>query len=122
LLNTIRTLIVGPSNCGKSNIILSLIESPNGLKLENVYIFSKSLYQPKYEYLEKLINPIKGMGYHTFSHNEGVLDPSEAKNNFIMIFDDVACEKQDNIRSYFCMGRHKNIDDYVKRIVIYRNI
>jgi len=52
------------------------------------------------------------MEYHTFSHNEGVLDPSEAKNNSIMIFDDVACEKQDNIRSYFFMGRHKNIDSF----------
>jgi len=124
LPNTIRALIVGPSNCGKTNIMLSLIESPNGLKFENVYIFSKSLYQSKYEYLEKLIKPIKGMGYHTFSHNEGVLDPSEAKNNSIMIFDDVSCEKQDNIRSYFCMGRQKisTLFIYVKRIVLYLNI
>jgi len=98
LPNTIRALIVGPSNCGKTNIMLGLL----GFKFENIYIFSKSLYQPKYEYLEKLIKPIKGMGYYTFSHNE-------AKNNSIIIFDDVACEKQDNIRSYFCMGRHKNI-------------
>jgi len=58
--------------------MLSLIESPNGLKFENV--FSKSFYQHKYKY-EKLIKPI--------NHNEGVLDPSEAKNNSIMIFDDV---------------------------------
>jgi len=80
--------------------MLSLIESFNGLKFENVYIFSKSLYQRKYEYLEKLIKPIKGMGYHTFSHNDGILNP------------DVAYEKQDKIRSYFCMGRHKNIDSF----------
>jgi len=64
------------------------------------------------------------MGYHTFSHNDGVIDLSEAKNNSIMIFDDVACEKQDNTRSYICIGRHKNIDPffYVEHIVIYRNI
>jgi len=92
--------------------MLCLIESPNGLKFENDYKFSKRLYQPKYEYLKKLIKPIIGMGYHTFFHNEGVLDPSEAKNNSIMIFDDVGCEKQDNIRPYFCMGRHKNIDSF----------
>jgi len=55
-------LVVGPSNCGKTNVMLSLIESPNGLKFENIYVFSKSLYQPKYEYLEKLIKPIKGKG------------------------------------------------------------
>jgi len=29
-----------------------------------------------------------------------------------MIFDDGACEKQNNIRSYFGMGRHKNIDSF----------
>jgi len=29
-----------------------------------------------------------------------------------MIFDDVACKNQDNIRSYFCMGRNKNIDSF----------
>jgi len=50
LPNTKRGHNVGPSNCGKTNIMLSLIESPNGLKFENVYIFSKSLYQPKYDY------------------------------------------------------------------------
>lgn len=112
LPNTIRALVVGPSNCGKTNLMLGLIESPNGLKFENIYLFSKSLYQPKYEYLEKLLKPIKGMGYYTFSENETVLPPNEAKNNSIMIFDDVACEKQNNIRSYFCMGRHNNIDSF----------
>jgi len=55
------------------------------------------------------------MGYHTFCHNDGVLEPSEAKNNSIMIFDVVACEKQDNIRSYFSMCRHKNIDYFYTR-------
>jgi len=58
------------------------------------------------------MKPIKGMGFHAFSHNNGVLDPSEAKNNSIMTFDDVDCEKQDKIRSRFCMGRHKNIDSF----------
>lgn len=112
LPNSIRSLIVGPSNCGKTNVMLSLIESPNGLKFENIYLYSKSLYQPKYEYLKTLIKPIKGMGFYTFSDNADVLPPDEAKTNSIMIFDDVACEKQNNIRMYFCMGRHKNIDSF----------
>lgn len=112
LPNSIRALIVGPSNCGKTALMLSLIDSPNGLKFENIYLFSKSLYQPKYEYLKKLITSVKGMGYHTFHSNDEVLPPEKAKKNSIMIFDDVACEKQFNIRSYFCMGRHKNIDSF----------
>jgi len=98
LPNTIGALIVGPSNCGKTNFMLSLIESPNGLKFQNIYAFSKRLYQPKYKYLEKLIKPIKGMGYYTFSQNDEDLPPAKAKEKSIMIFDDVACEKQNNIR------------------------
>lgn len=112
LPNSIRALIVGPSNCGKTNVMIGLIESPNGLKFENLYIYSKSLFQPKYEYLKKLIKPIKGMGYFTFSDNDSVIAPEKIKNNSIMIFDDVACEKQNNIRDYFCMGRHKNVDSF----------
>jgi len=50
------------------------------------------------------------MGYYTFSQNDEVLPPAKGKETSIMIFDDVACEKQNNIRSYFCMGRLKNID------------
>jgi len=78
-----------------------------------MFIYFQNVYiNPNYEYLEKLVKPIKGMGYRTFSHNDGVLNPSVAKNNYIMIFYDEACEKQDNIRSYFSMGRHKNIDSF----------
>lgn len=112
LPNSIRALIVGPSNCGKTNVVINLIESPNGLKFENIYIYSKSLYQPKYEYLKRLISSVKGIGYYTFSNNDDVIHPDSAKPNSIMIFDDVACEKQNNIRSYFSMGRHKNIDSF----------
>ena len=112
LPNSIRALIVGPSNCGKTNVMISLIESANGLKFENIYIYSKSLYQPKYEYLRALISSVKGIGYYTFSDNEDVIPPDSAKPNSIMIFDDVACEKQNNIRSYFCMGRHKDMDSF----------
>lgn len=112
LPNSIRALIVGPSNCGKTNVMLSLIESPNGLKFGNIYIYSKSLYQPKYEYLKRLVTSVKGMGFYTFSENADVILPENIKPNSIMIFDDVACEKQNNIRSYFCMGRHKNVDSF----------
>ena len=52
------------------------------------------------------------MGYYTFSDNEDVIPPDSAKPNSIMIFDDVACEKQNNIRQYFSMGRHKDIDSF----------
>lgn len=112
LPNSIRAIIVGPSNCGKTNVLITLLAHPNGLKFENVYVYSKSLYQPKYQYLERLLSGITGLGYHTFSENSAVLAPDEAKPNSIFVFDDVACEKQDHIRAYFCMGRHKHIDSF----------
>lgn len=112
LPNSIRGIIVGPSNCGKTNVMISLLEHPNGLKFENVYIYSKSLHQPKYQYLQKLLTSVSRMGYYTYSENCDVIPPEEAKPNSVFIFDDVACGKQNNIRSYFCMGRHKHIDSF----------
>src|SRR5699024_1759027 len=69
LPNSIRSIIVGPSNCGKTNVLITLLGHPNGLKFENVYVYSKSLHQPKYEYLKKVLSNIEleGIGYHTFS-------------------------------------------------------
>lgn len=110
LPNSIRCIICGPSNCGKTNVVISLIEDPNGLCFENIYIFSKSLQQPKYRYLEKILRPIKGLGLYTFSDNDSVIPPEFAEPNSIFIFDDVICDKQNNIKTYFCMGRHKDID------------
>lgn len=50
LPNSIRSLVCGPSGCGKTNVVINLLQSPNGLCFENVYIYSKSLHQPKYRY------------------------------------------------------------------------
>lgn len=110
LPSTIRALIIGPSNCGKTNVMISLLTHPHGLRFENVYLYSKSLYQPKYEYLRNVLTPIKGLGFYTFNNNAEIVEPCDAKPNSIFVFDDVICEKQDVIRSYFSYGRHKNID------------
>lgn len=111
LPNSIRCIIAGPSNCGKTNLLLSLIESENGLKFENIYIYSKTLEQDKYQYLKDLVSSINGIGYYTFSKSDGVIAPNEAKKNSIIIFDDVICDKnQENIKNYYCLGRHRGID------------
>ena len=110
LPTTIRAIVCGPSNCGKTNVLISLIESPHGVRFENVYVYSKSLQQPKYRYLENLLTSIDEIGYFTFSNNSDVIPPSEACPNSIFVFDDVACDKQNTIREYFSMGRHSNVD------------
>lgn len=52
------------------------------------------------------------MGYHTFSSNDDVIPPSKAKPNSVFIFDDVICDRQNNIKAYFCMDRHRGIDSF----------
>lgn len=112
LPNTVRAIICGPSNCGKTNVLLSLLSSPHGLRFENVYVYSKSLQQPKYRYLETLMAEVEDVGYFTFSNNSDVIPPSEALANSVFVFDDVACDKQNTIRDYFSMGRHSNVDSF----------
>ncbi|KYN17534.1 hypothetical protein ALC57_10183, partial [Trachymyrmex cornetzi] len=36
LPNTIRAIICGPSNCVKTNVLISLLESPNSVRRERV--------------------------------------------------------------------------------------
>lgn len=108
LPNSLRCIITGPSNSGKTNVLFNLLFAPNGLVFENIYVFSKSLYQPKYKFLREVLP--KEIGYYPADENENVIHPSKAKPHSIMIFDDIACERHDNIRAYFAMGRHNNID------------
>lgn len=112
LPSTVRALIVGPSACGKSNALLSLLTHPNGLRFENIYVYCKSLNQKKYVFLKKLMQEVGDVGYFEFAHHENVISPDEALPNSVFIFDDVACEPQVHIRNYFCMGRHKNVDAF----------
>ena len=110
LPDSIRAVFCGPSNCGKTNSLLTLITHPNGLRFENVYVYSKSLIQSKYRFLKELLHPIDGVQYFSFSENDEVVAPDNALPNSIIVFDDIACEKQDNVRAFFCMGRHKKVD------------
>lgn len=111
LPNNLRCIIVGASGSGKTNLLISLIESENGLKFENLYVYSKTLEQDKYKYLQKILKPIKGVGYHAFSSTEDIIAPNKAKRNSVFVFDDVICDRnQNSVRNIFCMGRHYQTD------------
>lgn len=110
LPNSIRSIICGPSNCGKTNLMMTLLTHKNGLRFENLYVYSKSLFQPKYQLLEKIMKRIKGMSYFPYADNTMIVEPEHARPNSIFVFDDVACDKQDCMRNFFCMGRHKGVD------------
>lgn len=110
LPNSIRAVFCGPSNCGKTNTLLTLLTHPNGLRFDNVYVYSKSLNQPKYKFLKQVIDSLDDIQYFPFSEHDEVVSTDNVLPDSIMIFDDVACEKQNNIRAFFCMGRHKDVD------------
>ena len=92
------------------NSLLALITHPNGVRFENVYIYSKSLNQAKYKLLQELLEPIDDIQYFPFSEHDTVVDPEHGLPNSIIVFDDIACEKQGNVRAFFCLGRHKQVD------------
>jgi len=108
--NSCRFIFAGSSGCGKSNALLTLLFHENGLCFENIYIYSKSLYQPKYQLLQHILQKINGIGYYPYSENADVIDPNDAKENSIFIFDDVIGESQNKICSFYSMCRHRSID------------
>lgn len=110
LANNIRCLICGPSNCGKTNVLLSLLLHPNGVKFHNVYLYSKSLNQPKYKFLSDVLEQAGDIPFHTYNDKSQVVPPEEAAEDSVIVFDDVALEDQDAIRQYFAMGRHRWLD------------
>jgi hypothetical protein len=112
LPDSIRCIICGPSNCGKTNAMLNLLVHPEGLRFANCYVYSKSLQQPKYQFLQQVLDGIKGVGSFFYNDREDVVKPTQVKPDSVMVFDDVAVEKQDVIRDYFSMGRHAGVDSF----------
>lgn len=108
--NTIRSIICGPSNCGKTNAMITLLLHENGVKFRNVYFNSKTSYQPCYSYLSEVFKRIPQINFMIFTDHKEIIHPNEALPNSIFIFDDVVCENQSNILNYFTMGRHQLVD------------
>ena len=62
LSSTARAIIYG-QYYGKTNILISLFESPNSIRFKNMYVYSKWLQQSKYQYLlENLFTFIDEIG------------------------------------------------------------
>ena len=53
LPKSIKGILVGKSGWGKMTLLLNLLLRPEWLDYDNLYVFGKSLFQPKYRILKK---------------------------------------------------------------------
>ena len=106
-----RMLICGPSGAGKTNLLTNILLKPL-IQYDKIYLYSKFLEQPKYQYLkDKLEEVSRIVGYDVMecSNDEVVpLDDLPNNNQKLVIFDDFLCEKQKRLIDYFISGRNKN--------------
>ena len=116
LPNDIRMIICGRSGCGKTVLMLNLVMQY--LNWNRFHIYSRTLNQEKYEYLQDWATELNRevnedvVSFH--SNADDILPPEnfDKRERTIMIFDDVLKEKQDPIEDYFMRGRHNGVDSF----------
>jgi len=114
-------VIAGSTGSGKTNLMLNLLKKEKLLNYSHVYVYSSTLYQPAYEYLELYYRTLEQFIQqqtkkevkiaHFFDADDEILNPTslDKSENHIMIFDDVMLKDQSVIKDYFCRGRHNNV-------------
>ena len=79
LPDSIRGLIVGSSNCGKTTLILNLLLNPDWLDYNHLFVFGKSLHQKEYQVLRKGFEAglSKEQSANIFKNQESIKSPIE---------------------------------------------
>jgi len=89
--------------CGRTNVLISLLKSVHSVRFENVYMYSKSLQQPKFRYLANLLGSIGCTNRgNRFSNNSDVIPLSASEFHFYLWWRGMC--KQVAIREYFVIG------------------
>ena len=76
-----RMLIIGPSDSGKTNPLLHLINDLH--PIDKIYIYAKDIHEPKYEYL---INKREQAGIKNLNDPHAFIEYSDNMND---MFDDI---------------------------------
>lgn len=113
---SIRCIIVGRSNCGKTNLLFNLLLKKGHLNFDRAHLYSKSLGQDKYQLLRDWAEDLKEAAgkevvtFHSNSDDVIEVDALDPKERSVMLFDDVMNEKQGPIVDFFSRGRHRGAD------------
>ena len=99
-------MIIGVSGCGKTNLLLNLIE--NQPDIDKIYLYTKDPYEAKYQYLIKIRKKL-GIDYHNdprvyLEHSNDMQDvykninyynPNK-ENKTLIVFDDMIADMINN--------------------------
>ena len=91
-----RTLIIGGSGSGKTNMSLNLIENPPDI--DKIYLYVKDLYEPKYQYI---INKRESVGINHFNDPKAFIDYSNDMHDVYKNIDDYNPDKENKILIVF---------------------
>ena len=85
LPDSIRGLICGSSNCGKTTLILNLLINPGWLDYNHLFVFGKSLHQKEYQILRKglEVGLSKEQLANLFKNQESIKSPIEGIDEYI---------------------------------------
>ena len=105
--NLLRAAFIGGSGSGKTQIFMTLIKHFNGLRFLGLFVYAKTLNQPKYIELQKVMSKVPEVVY--YASNEGLPPIHEIPPYSLVIFDDVVCEEQKKIQEIYSFGRHRHL-------------
>ena len=113
-----RILIIGGSGCGKTNLLLNLIE--NQPDIDKIYLYPKDPYESKYQYL---INKRESVGINCFNDPKAFISYSKDIHDVYKNIDDCNPDKENKILIAFDdmivdMIHHKKLNSIVTKLFI----
>ena len=94
--NPYRILIIGGSGCGKTNVLLNLIENP--ADIDKIYLYAKDMYEAKHQYLT---NKRESVGINHFNDPKAFIEYSNDMHDVYKNIDDYNPDKENKILIVF---------------------
>ena len=86
-----RMLIIGPSGSAKTNTLLNLIQQDNNNLIDKIYLYTKDLEEPKYQFL---IKKCKNAGIKNLSDPNAFIEYSNTMDDVYNNNDDYKSKRK----------------------------